>query len=137
MKIFHDYGDVWNVKTPLYIVVNEKFSGDKQVLPFSTFNVEMTKTENPRDFFSFSDDALLYLAFVNPKIRPQIPNRTYIFKKNKLYNFGRTWFDELNNEISDYLDIWYEPFLFVHEKDYDQAIRYLKLNKVKKILNTI
>jgi len=68
-----------------------------------------------------------------------IVNKVFIFKKNKLYKFknssyGETsFYDEIGTSVdssSQYNDLWYGPFVFVHEEDVDQAIRYLKLKEI-------
>jgi len=136
--IFHKWNDIdCNCKTILFIMVNNNYTVDKtqsNLIDFSEFNLDMVNTEYPKDFIdNSSENLLLYLAFSNPTWVPYVPNRTYIFKKNKLYLFGNKWFDELKQEIGEYKDIWYDPFVFVHLKDYDIAMRYLKLNKLNRI----
>lgn len=138
MNLFNKWDSVYDCTTLLYIMVDEKFTGDRNTLDFSKFNIQMTKVEYPKDFIdNSSPNICVYLKFVNPIYIPRQKNKIYIFKKNKLYKFRASdkknyydediWYDELNNEV---IDIWYDPFVFIHEKDYDQAIRYLKLKKI-------
>lgn len=131
--IFHNYNHP-DYKDFAYAMVNNDFIVDKhsRVADFSTFNLDMIKNLKwSKDFIDNSSPNLLtYFVFQNPNIGR---NRTYFFKKNKLYKFGTNKFaDELGSNTDQYNDIWYDPFLFVLEKDYDQAIRYLKLKNINK-----
>lgn len=131
--IFYKWENVHNEKEQLYVLVDENFNGDSNVFTFKDFTIDKTFVEHPKDFFDNSSPNLfIYLRFENQNSIPKIQNCTYIFKKNKLYKFGRKWYDEIGNLIDDYHDIWYDPFLFVYEKDYDQAIRALKLKQLEK-----
>lgn len=112
-------------------MVNNDFVIDKEsnVHDFSTFNFNNIKN---RDFIdNSSSDILVYFVFPSQNRIPKTPNRTYIFKKNKLYKFSSDRFiDEVGTQIDQYNDIWYDSFLFVFEKDYKQAMRYLKLKNM-------
>jgi len=108
---------------------NFKFKGNEPFYDFSTFDINKVKNiGNSIDFVDISNNnILLYFVFR----RDFRDNTTYIFKRNKIYNFASTWYDEIGNVISSDRDIWYDPFVFIEEKDLDQVIRYLKLNNLK------
>lgn len=130
--IFNKWCSVFEYTGRLYIMVDEKFIGDNHTLDFSKFKLELTTQQYPKHFFDNSSPYLgIYFKFVNHKYNSltNLPhNKIYIFKKNKLYNF-KSWYDELDNEV---FDVWYDPFIFVKEEDYEQAIRFLKLKKLMK-----
>jgi hypothetical protein len=102
---------------------------DKNIVDFSKFTMPQNSNQ---DFIDYSSpNFILYIACHNEGRVPEVPAvTTYIFKKHKIYGFGSRWYDEMYNIIDDYHDIWYEPFLFIYEKDLEQAIRYIKLDKL-------
>jgi hypothetical protein len=135
MKIFYKWKDVYNRKTPMYVCVDDnfKFEENTSIHNFCDFNIDLIQNIKEgcnRDFIDNNHpNLLIYLAFTNEKEL----NRTYFFKRNTLYKFDSRWYDELGNIIDTYYDIWYEPFLFVQETDYDQAVRYLKLKRLETV----
>lgn len=129
MKLFHKYREVWDKKNDeLYIMVDDDFVVTK------SSSVKDLSDMNPMydtDYVdNSSDNFLYYLKFERP-IRHIEKKQLYLFKKNKLYEYNKNqWNDELGNIIDDYNDIWYEPFVFVYEKDLHQVKRALKLRKL-------
>jgi len=154
---FYKWDDIYNCKTPLYIMVDNNFKAEKNswsVSDFLSLNMNainnLKRGEGTKDFIdNLHPNLLLYFKFYRTiqldgynGTNGSIVNKVFIFKKNKLYefnnsSFGETsFYDEVGNQInssSQYNDLWYEPFLFVHEKDKEQVIRYLKLNKLNSI----
>jgi hypothetical protein len=131
MKLFHKWEDVYDVKTPMFVCIDETFTANINIKDFSIFTPEMVNVEHPKDFFSMDSDKFVYIAFKRDRIT-NVKNKIFVFKTKKLYKFERSWCDELGSIISEYgeFDIWYDQFLFIHEKDYDQAVRYLKLKRL-------
>lgn len=135
-KLFYKYKDIFNHrKDDLFILVDNNFEidNDSNVKYFS----EMKKPYG--DFVDLtSSEIMVYITFrrmYNYTGKPQDKDRyeaaTYIFKKNKLYNYnGGNFLDELGNVVDDYHDIWYDPFLFAYKKDIKQIERALKINNL-------
>ena len=140
MKILSSWEDVWNYKEKLYICltdesVNEYFKKPSGYLHnFSSFDLDKKV-----DYISNQENVILYLQYLKDDYyREEYKNKghwhTFIFKKNKLYDFSPTsrWCDELGNIIDNMkYEVWYDPFFFVKEKDVDQAIRLFKLKKLE------
>jgi hypothetical protein len=121
---------VFNYKGEMFILVDDKLEfTDKYLRPFSEFDI--TKEYDYAD--NNHNNLLIYFEYKRPTNR-QVPNQapsfdTFIFKKNKLYDFSN-WHDELGNKC---INIWYDLFQFVKKEDYNQAIRALKLKEIDKI----
>lgn len=155
--LFHKFDDVYNCKTSLYIMVDNDYKSleHQYVSDFLSLNMNainnLKRGEGTKDFIdNLHPKLLLYFKFYRtillessgPKASStdgSIVNKVFIFKKNKLYKFNNeafgetSFYDEVGtpvNSSSQYNDLWYEPFVFVHEEDMDQAIRYLKLKEI-------
>lgn len=129
--IFHAWNSVWNIEDNFYVIVNDKYMFEpkhKNIQLLSEFDIN-----KKNDFIVDNDLFLFYIAYKREIITYKIPPHfvTFIFKKNKLYDF-KNWIDELGNPVED---VWYDPFLFIYEKDYNKATRYLKLKKLKQLEN--
>lgn len=143
--LFHKWDKVFDCKTPLYIMVDNNYnyrnSEHKFIKDFNSLNIQTLSNikDSSIDFIdNLHPNLLLYIVYFRNKKSTKLENKIYLFKKNKLYFFEKnnSWWDEIGNELNpnhDHGDIWYDPFLFIHEKDIDQAIRYLKLNNLGNI----
>jgi len=135
-KLFNTYRDIYSYDGELLITANSDYilpedSSLKNISEISGYDINNMK--HSMEFIDNNSDCLLYLVFRMSLMDNKIKNVTYIFKKNKLYNFEKksAWYDEIGNIINSYNDIWYDPFLFVKVKDKENAMRYFKLNKIK------
>lgn len=137
--IFYKWDDVYNYKDKMFILVDNDFKfSDKYIQPYSEFDIN-----KPCDYIdNLHPNLLIYVAHKHESVRynnrgEQIviaPHfETHTFKKNKLYPLAgaNRWYDEINNRVDD---IYYDPFMFVKEKDYNKAIRALKLKAIEKNL---
>lgn len=136
-KIFKKYVDIFKIKnTILNIIVDESFD-------FSSTNVKNFENFNSMSNYDFVDlsgnNLIYYRSNSNYNKGYYKDNRpkfdTFTFKKGKFYTYqtiGKFW-DELQNEINESNEIWYDPFYFVLNEDLIQAERYLKLNKLSEI----
>jgi len=132
-KLFKKYGDVYHLRNSIInIIVDENFEETSYVKNFKNFNLSSNC-----DYVDFSGDNMIYHRS-NHNYNKYAEKRkplfeTFTFKKNKLYIFqtnGKFW-DELENEINNQNEIWYDPFYFVLNEDLQQAERYLKLKQLK------
>lgn len=145
MKIFYKWEDVHDIKEKLFIMPDNNFNFDdsRNIKPFS-------KLKNIiGDYVDLSSkDIMVYIVFRKQYLntwqnrdqdKEKIIPTTYVFKKNKLYPFNNggsgggnnvRFFDEIGNIVDDYHDIWYDPFVFVYERDLKQFERYLKIKEL-------
>jgi hypothetical protein len=134
--LFHKWDEVYDCKTPLYIMVDNdyKISDHKFIYDFQSLNVQTLSNiiNNKMDFIdNLHPNVLLYFVYSRNKRDNKLENRIYLFKKNTFYFFSsKSWWDEIGNVINQDNDIWYDPFVFFHLKDMDQVIRYLKLKEI-------
>lgn len=128
--IFHKWDTVYNYKGKMFIIVDDNFIADNiRIIDFSSFNLYYKC-----DFVNLNNsNFLLYVAYRREykdySINVPAHFDTFIFLKNNLYDF-KNWKDELGNKVGE---IWYDPFIFVKEEDYEQAVRYLKLKNLNEI----
>ena len=124
--IFHKWENVFNYKGEMFILVDDKIEfTEKYLRPFSEFDI--TKEYDYAD--NTHNNLLIYFEYKRATLRSSASFDTFIFKKNKLYDFSN-WHDELYNKCTN---VWYDLFLFVKKEDYNQAIRALKLKEIDKI----
>jgi hypothetical protein len=145
MKLFYKWEDVWDVKERLFIMVDNNFKFDENcnIKPFSKLQRIIG------DFVDLSSpDVMIYIAFKEQNLNSwdknyKIVPTTYVFKKNTLYDYNNNsrsgggnsarFLDEIGNVIDDYHDIWYDPFVFVYERDLKQFERFLKIKELNDI----
>jgi len=131
MSLFHNFSS--DPKLCSYIIVNNNYIVDSEssIRDFSEFDInKVRESKYSMDFIETSNkNLLIYFSFPSRNMFPRAGNKTFFFMKNKIYKFGDRFEDEIGT-IMHYDDIWYDPFLFVSEKDYNQATRYLKLKKL-------
>lgn len=128
--IFEKWDTVYSNKGKMFILVDNNYKIDVTnncIKDFSSFSLDYKC-----DFVNLNNsNLLLYVAYRREykdwSVNVPAHFETFIFLKNKLYDF-QSWKDELGNKVGE---IWYDPFMFVREENYEKAIRSLKLKTLK------
>ena len=146
--IFHQWKDIsnsnnntrniWTKTENLYIVVDNDYKlyndidQNTNLYDISELGkyLSLNNYTKVMEFIDNSQPNLLIYYKLDKSISDDF--KTFIFLKNKFYKFSffDDWYDEMGININ-HNDIWYDPFLFVFEKDLHIANRYLKLNNLR------